>query len=140
MTPDAQGYLSHKQILVVMGGLMVGMFLAIVGCAGIAYRLWYRPQRDHDRQVNEARQASYVRFNDPEVRQRALRPAEQFVEAGEVGFGRAQFLLRVFAPRVQPRNPRRFLEHLPPLSRLGRDHRPDQEEDRSHAEEEAEES
>lgn len=38
MTPDAQGYLSHKQILVVMGGLMVGMFLAaldqsIVGTA-----------------------------------------------------------------------------------------------------------
>ena len=38
MTPDSQGYLSHKQILVVMGGLMVGMFLAaldqsIVGTA-----------------------------------------------------------------------------------------------------------
>jgi EmrB/QacA subfamily drug resistance transporter len=37
-TPDAQGYLSHKQILVVMGGLMAGMFLAaldqsIVGTA-----------------------------------------------------------------------------------------------------------
>ena len=38
MTPDANGYLSHKQILVVMGGLMVGMFLSaldqsIVGTA-----------------------------------------------------------------------------------------------------------
>ncbi len=38
MTPDSHGYLSHKQILVVMGGLMVGMFLAaldqsIVGTA-----------------------------------------------------------------------------------------------------------
>ena len=38
MTPDAQGYLSHKQILVVMSGLMVGMFLSaldqsIVGTA-----------------------------------------------------------------------------------------------------------
>ncbi len=38
MTPDSQGYLSHKQILVVMAGLMVGMFLAaldqsIVGTA-----------------------------------------------------------------------------------------------------------
>ncbi len=38
MTPDSNGYLSHKQILVVMGGLMVGMFLAaldqsIVGTA-----------------------------------------------------------------------------------------------------------
>lgn len=37
-TPDAQGYLTHKQILVVMGGLMAGMFLAaldqsIVGTA-----------------------------------------------------------------------------------------------------------
>ncbi len=37
-TPDAQGYLSHRQILVVMGGLMAGMFLAaldqsIVGTA-----------------------------------------------------------------------------------------------------------
>jgi EmrB/QacA subfamily drug resistance transporter len=36
--PDAQGYLSHRQILVVMGGLMAGMFLAaldqsIVGTA-----------------------------------------------------------------------------------------------------------
>ncbi len=38
MTPDAGGYLSHKQILVVMGGLMAGMFLSaldqsIVGTA-----------------------------------------------------------------------------------------------------------
>jgi hypothetical protein len=38
VTPDANGYLSHKQILVVMGGLMVGMFLSaldqsIVGTA-----------------------------------------------------------------------------------------------------------
>jgi EmrB/QacA subfamily drug resistance transporter len=38
MTPDTNGYLSHKQILVVMGGLMTGMFLAaldqsIVGTA-----------------------------------------------------------------------------------------------------------
>ena len=38
MTPDSQGYLSHKQILVVMSGLMVGMFLSaldqsIVGTA-----------------------------------------------------------------------------------------------------------
>ena len=38
MTPDNQGYLSHKQILVVMAGLMVGMFLSaldqsIVGTA-----------------------------------------------------------------------------------------------------------
>jgi MFS family permease len=37
-TPDADGYLTHKQILVVMGGLMAGMFLAaldqsIVGTA-----------------------------------------------------------------------------------------------------------
>ena len=28
MTPDAQGYLSHRQILVVMAGLITGMFLA----------------------------------------------------------------------------------------------------------------
>src|SRR3954467_12618301 len=28
MTPDSNGYLSHKQILVVMAGLMTGMFLA----------------------------------------------------------------------------------------------------------------
>jgi EmrB/QacA subfamily drug resistance transporter len=27
-TPDADGYLSHRQILIVMGGLMAGMFLA----------------------------------------------------------------------------------------------------------------
>ena len=38
MTSDSDGYLSHRQILVVMGGLMVGMFLAaldqsIVGTA-----------------------------------------------------------------------------------------------------------
>jgi EmrB/QacA subfamily drug resistance transporter len=38
VTPDSNGYLSHKQILVVMGGLMTGMFLAaldqsIVGTA-----------------------------------------------------------------------------------------------------------
>jgi EmrB/QacA subfamily drug resistance transporter len=38
VTPDANGYLSHKQILVVMAGLMVGMFLSaldqsIVGTA-----------------------------------------------------------------------------------------------------------
>ena len=38
MTPDKDGYLSHRQILVVMGGLMVGMFLSaldqsIVGTA-----------------------------------------------------------------------------------------------------------
>ena len=38
MTADADGYLSHRQILVVMSGLMVGMFLAaldqsIVGTA-----------------------------------------------------------------------------------------------------------
>jgi EmrB/QacA subfamily drug resistance transporter len=38
MTPDSNGYLSHKQILVVMSGLMTGMFLAaldqsIVGTA-----------------------------------------------------------------------------------------------------------
>ncbi len=37
-TPDAQGYLSHRQILIVMSGLMAGMFLAaldqsIVGTA-----------------------------------------------------------------------------------------------------------
>jgi len=37
-TPDEQGYLSHRQILIVMGGLMAGMFLAaldqsIVGTA-----------------------------------------------------------------------------------------------------------
>ena len=38
MTPDSNGYLSHKQILIVMGGLMTGMFIAaldqsIVGTA-----------------------------------------------------------------------------------------------------------
>jgi EmrB/QacA subfamily drug resistance transporter len=38
VTPDTDGYLSHRQILVVMGGLMVGMFLSaldqsIVGTA-----------------------------------------------------------------------------------------------------------
>lgn len=38
MTPDANGYLTHRQIMVVMGGLMVGMFLSaldqsIVGTA-----------------------------------------------------------------------------------------------------------
>jgi EmrB/QacA subfamily drug resistance transporter len=38
VTPDSQGYLTHRQILVVMGGLMTGMFLAaldqsIVGTA-----------------------------------------------------------------------------------------------------------
>jgi len=38
VTPDSNGYLSHRQILVVMGGLMVGMFLSaldqsIVGTA-----------------------------------------------------------------------------------------------------------
>lgn len=38
MTPDTNGYLTHRQILVVMGGLMVGMFLSaldqsIVGTA-----------------------------------------------------------------------------------------------------------
>ena len=38
MNPDADGYLTHRQILVVMGGLMVGMFLSaldqsIVGTA-----------------------------------------------------------------------------------------------------------
>jgi len=38
VTPDADGYLSHRQILVVMGGLMVGLFLSaldqsIVGTA-----------------------------------------------------------------------------------------------------------
>ncbi|HEX6246282.1 MAG TPA: MDR family MFS transporter [Nocardioidaceae bacterium] len=38
MTPDTDGYLSHRQIMVVMGGLMVGMFLSaldqsIVGTA-----------------------------------------------------------------------------------------------------------
>jgi len=38
MTPDSNGYLNHRQILVVMGGLMTGMFLAaldqsIVGTA-----------------------------------------------------------------------------------------------------------
>lgn len=38
MTPDSHGYLNHRQILVVMGGLMTGMFLAaldqsIVGTA-----------------------------------------------------------------------------------------------------------
>ena len=38
MTPDQNGYLSHRQILVVMGGLLTGMFLSaldqsIVGTA-----------------------------------------------------------------------------------------------------------
>ena len=48
MTPDANGYLSHRQILVVLGGLMTGMFLAaldqsIVGTA--LPRITSRPRR-----------------------------------------------------------------------------------------------
>ena len=51
--------------------------------------------------------------------------AEDFAEPRQIGFGRAQLLLGVLAPRVQARNARRFLEQQPALDRLGGDHRAD---------------
>jgi len=39
VTPDANGYLSHRQILVVMGGLMVGMFLSALDQSIVATAL-----------------------------------------------------------------------------------------------------
>ena len=56
---------------------------------------------------------------------RALPVGEDFVEPGEIGLGRAQLLLGVLAADVEAGDPRRFLEHQPPLGRLGGDHRAD---------------
>ena len=61
----------------------------------------------------------------PQGRRAQFLVAQQFIEPGDVGLGRAELLLGILAPRVEPRNPRRFLEHLAALGRLGSDHRPD---------------
>ena len=51
--------------------------------------------------------------------------AHDLVEPRQIGFGRAQLLLGVLAPDVQPSDPRRFLEHRAALGGLGGDHRAD---------------
>ena len=51
--------------------------------------------------------------------------AEDFAQSRQVGFGRAQLLLGILAPRVEAGNARRFLEQLAPLDRLGSDDRAD---------------
>ena len=61
----------------------------------------------------------------PQRRGPRLLLGQQFVEPLEIGFGRAQLLLGVLAPGVQAGNARRFLQHHPPLDRLGGDHRAD---------------
>ena len=50
---------------------------------------------------------------------------QDFAEPREIGFGRAQFLLGILAPRVKAGNARRFLEQQPALDRLGGDDRAD---------------
>ena len=50
-----------------------------------------------------------------------LHVGEHFVEPDEIGLGGAQFLLGVLAADVEAGNPGRFLEHQPPLGRLGGD-------------------
>lgn len=51
--------------------------------------------------------------------------ADQFVEAGEVGLGRAEFLLGVAAADMEAGDPRRFLQHRAALAGLGGDDRTD---------------
>ena len=59
------------------------------------------------------------------LRRALLLVAEDFAQPRKIGLGRAQLLLGVLAPRVKPGNAGRFLEQLPPLDRLGGDHRAD---------------
>ena len=61
----------------------------------------------------------------PQLRGALLLVAEDFAEPREIGFGRAQLLLGILAPRVKPGNARRLLEQQPPLDRLGGDDRAD---------------
>ena len=61
----------------------------------------------------------------PQGRGPRLLVAEQLVQPGEIGFGGAQFLLGVLAPRVQAGNAGRLFQHQPPFDRLGGDHRAD---------------
>ncbi len=51
--------------------------------------------------------------------------AHDLVEPLEIGLGGAQFLLGILAPRVEPRNARRFLEHQAAFGGLGGDDRAD---------------
>ena len=51
--------------------------------------------------------------------------AEDFAEPNEIGLGRAELLLGILAPRMQPRNSRRLLQQHAPLDRLGGDDRTD---------------
>ena len=46
----------------------------------------------------------------PELRGALLLVAEDFAEPHQIGFGRAQFLLGVLAPRVKPGNAGGFLQ------------------------------
>ena len=46
--------------------------------------------------------------------------AHDLVEPLEIGLGRAQLLLGILAARVEPRDPRRFLEHQAALGRAAR--------------------
>jgi len=51
--------------------------------------------------------------------------AQQFVQALKICFSRAKLLLGVLAPGMKARDAGCFLEHHPPLDRLGGDHRAD---------------
>ena len=55
----------------------------------------------------------------PQLRRALLLVAEDFAEAGEIGLGRAQLLLGILAPRVEPGNAGRLFEQQPPFDRLG---------------------
>ena len=60
-----------------------------------------------------------------QLRGALLLVAQDFGEPGEVGFGRAQLLLGVLAPRVEPGNARRLFQQQASLDRLGGNHRAD---------------
>ena len=59
----------------------------------------------------------------PERRRTLLLLAQDFAEADEIGFSRAQLLLGILAPRIEPGNAGGLLEQEAPFDRLGRDHR-----------------
>jgi hypothetical protein len=61
----------------------------------------------------------------PERRCALLLLAEDFTQADEIGFGRAQLLLGILTPCVEPGNARRLFEQETPFDRLGSDDRAD---------------
>jgi hypothetical protein len=58
----------------------------------------------------------------PQLADAIVHIAQHFIEAAQIGLGRAEFLFGILAADVQTRNACGFLQHRAPVHRLGGDH------------------